>query len=93
MTDINHMREMLLFECSAQVLLQVLSCASSFVIGSCIRIKADVLRANKNGLSPSLPPLPIKYGRFSLSQIPRDSLKYFEISVLRHIRFAELRKN
>ena len=28
----------------------------------------------------------------SLSRIPRDSLKYFEISVLRHIRFAELRK-
>ena len=32
------------------------------------------------------------YSRFSLSRIPRDSLKYFEISVLRHIRFAELRK-
>ena len=30
------------------------------------------------------------YSRLSLSQIPRDSLKYFEISVLRHIRFAEL---
>ena len=33
------------------------------------------------------------YSRLSLSQIPRDSLKYFEISVLRHIRFAELGKN
>ena len=33
------------------------------------------------------------YSRLSLSRIPRDSLKYFEISVLRHIRFAELRKN
>ena len=35
----------------------------------------------------------IKYSRLSLSRIPRDSLKYFEISVPRHIRFAELRKN
>ena len=33
------------------------------------------------------------YSRLSLSRTPRDSLKYFEISVLRHIRFAELRKN
>ena len=33
------------------------------------------------------------YNRFSLSQVPRDSLKYFELSVLRHIRFADLRKN
>ena len=33
-----------------------------------------------------------KYSRLSLSRIPRDSLKYFEISVLRHVRFAELRK-
>ena len=32
------------------------------------------------------------YSRLSLSRIPRDSLKHFEISVLRHIRFAELRK-
>ena len=30
------------------------------------------------------------YSRLSLSRIPRDSLKYFEISVLRHFRFAEL---
>ena len=30
------------------------------------------------------------YSRLSLSRIPRDFLKYFEISVLRHIRFAEL---
>ena len=34
----------------------------------------------------------IIYSRLSLSRIPRDSLKYFEISVVRHIRFAELRK-
>ena len=33
-----------------------------------------------------------EYSRLSLSRIPRDSLKYFEISVVRHIRFAELRK-
>ena len=32
------------------------------------------------------------YSRLSLSRIPRDSLKYFEISVPRHIRIAELRK-
>ena len=32
------------------------------------------------------------YSQLSLSRIPRDSLKYFEISVVRHIRFAELRK-
>ena len=34
-----------------------------------------------------------KYSQLSLSRIPRDPLKYFEISVPRHIRFAELRKN
>ena len=33
------------------------------------------------------------YSRLSVSGIPRDSLKYFEISELRDIRFAELRKN
>ena len=33
-----------------------------------------------------------KYSRLSLSRSPRDSLKYVEISVPRHIRFAELRK-
>ena len=32
------------------------------------------------------------YSRLSLSGIPRNSLKYFEISVPRHVRFAELRK-
>ena len=32
------------------------------------------------------------YSRLSLSRIPRDSLKYFEISVPRHIRFEEWRK-
>ena len=33
-----------------------------------------------------------KYSRLSLSLIPRDSLKHFEISVPRHIRVAEVRK-
>ena len=33
-----------------------------------------------------------RYSRLSLCRIPRDSLKYFEISVPRHIRFAEFRK-
>ena len=32
------------------------------------------------------------YSRFSLSRTPKDSMKHFEIPVLRHIRFAELRK-
>ena len=36
--------------------------------------------------------LVIKYSRLSLSRNPRDSLKYFEISVPRQIRFADLRK-
>ena len=35
---------------------------------------------------------PFRYSRLSLFRIPRDSLKYFEIFVPRHIRFAELRK-
>ena len=33
-----------------------------------------------------------KYSLLSLSRIPRDFIKYFEISVPRHISFAELRK-
>ena len=32
------------------------------------------------------------YSRLSLSRNPRDSMKHFEISELRYIRFAELRK-
>ena len=32
------------------------------------------------------------YSRLSLSRSQRDHLKDFKISVLRHIRFAELRK-
>ena len=34
----------------------------------------------------------VNYSRLSLSRSRRDPLKYFEISVLRHIRCAELRK-
>ena len=30
------------------------------------------------------------YSRLSLSRIPKDCLKYFEISVPQHIRVAEL---
>ena len=33
-----------------------------------------------------------KYSRLSLSRIPRDSLKHFEIYVPRHIRFERVRK-
>ena len=33
-----------------------------------------------------------KYSRLSLSRIPRDSLKHFDISVPRHISVAEVRK-
>ena len=36
--------------------------------------------------------LPEKYSRLSLSRIPRDSLKHFEISVPRHIRVEGVRK-
>ena len=32
------------------------------------------------------------YSQLSLSRIPRDTLKHFEIAVPRHIRFSELRK-
>ena len=34
----------------------------------------------------------MKYSRLSLSRIPRDSLKHFEISVPRHIRVERVRK-
>ena len=33
-----------------------------------------------------------RYSRLSLSRIPRDSLKHFEISVPRHIRVERVRK-
>ena len=34
----------------------------------------------------------LNYSRLSLSRIPRDSLKHFEISVPRHIRVERVRK-
>ena len=34
----------------------------------------------------------LEYRRLSLSQSPKDSVKYFEISIPQHIRFAELRE-
>ena len=49
-------------------------------------------RAGQFTLSHFSPLRGNKYSRLSLSRIPRDSLKYFEISVPRHIRFAEFRK-
>ena len=33
----------------------------------------------------------LMYSRLSLSRSRRDPLKHFEISVVRHIRFAELK--
>ena len=33
-----------------------------------------------------------KHSGLSLSRIPRDSINYFKISVLRHIRFADSRR-
>ena len=44
------------------------------------------------GVSVLFSELSFQYSRLSLSRSPRDSLKYFEISVPRHIRFAELKK-
>ena len=44
-------------------------------------------------LSESLIIIPVNYSRLSLSRIPRDSLKHFEISVPRNIRVAEVRKS
>ena len=34
----------------------------------------------------------VAYSQLLLSPIPRDTLKYFAVSVPQHIRFAELRK-
>ena len=44
----------------------------------------------KSAFQPRVQNTYILYSRLSLSRIPRDSLKYFEISVPRHIRFADL---
>ena len=47
---------------------------------TCLRLLAHIIIINSN------------YSRLSLSRNPRDSVKYFEISIPRDIRFAELRK-
>ena len=46
----------------------------------------DKLSYNYNKINSS------EYSRLPLSRNQRDSMKHFEISVLRHIRFVELRK-
>ena len=53
---------------------------------SCIGLLIDqlIFRPVDSGL--------LYYSQLSLSRTPRDSLKYIEIPVLRHIRFPELRK-
>ena len=50
----------------------------------------DSVQTNMHRLACS--PRLYMYSRLSLSRSRRDPLKHFEISVLRHIRFAELRK-
>ena len=65
-----------------------------------ICIKCQILFSGKNKkkisiclllkILPSM--LNVKYSRLPLSQIPRDSLKHFEISVLRHISVERVRK-
>ena len=46
----------------------------------------------QKGLSMQKKTTTNKYSQLSLSRTPRDSMKHFEISVVRHIRFTELRK-
>ena len=48
--------------------------------------------AHPHSLSRTFAACFLNYSRLSLSRIPRDSMKSFEISVPRHIRYAELRK-
>ena len=58
-----------------------------------ILIVAPVTFAPAGAMTPSAEFLFIYiYSRLSLSQIPRDSLKYFEISVPRHIRVERVKK-
>ena len=51
-------------------------------------MKVDRIKLMKNSLNQD----ETCYSRLSLSRTPRDSMKDFEISVLRHIRFAGMRK-
>ena len=57
------------------------------------RLKLVLFKLRQNKSCSSKSGLASYYSRLSLSRIPRDSLKYYEISVSRHITFAELRKN
>ena len=50
------------------------------------------LKVNPLEKYTSFADLSSRYSRLSLSRSRKDPLKHFEISVLRHIRFAELRK-
>ena len=57
------------------------------------RSKAEALRfSSSHGFVATGKELNMLYSRLSLSRSRRDPLKHFEISVLRHIRCAELRK-
>ena len=50
------------------------------------------MKSDKHRHCPSIYSTVSIYSRLSLSRSARDSMEYFEISVPRHIRFAELRK-
>ena len=65
----------------------VRSLFGSSVVQLMVFLNSDVL-----AMSPHPYFFVVFYSRLWLSQSPRYSLKYFEISVPRHIRFAELRK-
>ena len=66
---------------------QTFKLVNSILVCSCRKIKAG------KPFTFVYFPRKWEYSRLSLFRRPRDSLKYFEISVPRHIRFAEFRKN
>ena len=53
-------------------------------------IRKILFECKKGALSGAMSLVEFIYSRLSLSRIPRDSLKYFEISVPRHIRFCRI---
>ena len=57
-----------------------------------VRVKLPVPNLTTLALWSPVEEMQRKYSRLSLSRSQRDPLKHFEISVLRHIRCAELRK-
>ena len=63
-----------------------------FVISLIFKLIVRLGYSIKMVMSPNGPLLVIRYNRLSLSRIPRDSLKHFEISVPRDVRAAEVRK-